>query len=199
MRLSTAGNYSEDKPNVMAWITLVVGTIMGVLVTFILIVPTAQKNIRAEFEKNQLDYSSERRIKEAAVTSLEKEAELWKGKYEEVSKQLSEVVIPEYDTGMYDDLFLAVQAYLAVAAKEEPTDAELIDLAGELVKLDIARMENADAKKLVEKMQGEIFGRAAEPAYALGRQAHDDGDYEQAAVYLQGAIPVTTILENLTS
>ena len=33
MRLSTAGNYSEDKPNVMAWITLVVGTIMGVLVT----------------------------------------------------------------------------------------------------------------------------------------------------------------------
>ena len=50
---------------------------------------------------------------------------------------------------MYDDLFLAVQAYLAVAAKEEPTDAELIDLAGELVKLDIARMENADAKKLV--------------------------------------------------
>ena len=187
MRLSTAGNYSEDKPNVMAWITLVVGTIMGVLVTFILIVPTAQKNIRAEFEKNQLDYSSELRIKEAAVTSLEKEAELWKGKYEEVSKQLSEVVIPEYDTGMYDDLFLAVQAYLAVAAKEEPTDAELIDLAGELVKLDIARMENADAKKLVEKMQGEIFGRAAEPAYALGRQAHDDGDYEQAAVYLQAA------------
>ena len=74
-----------------------------------------------------------------------------------------------------------------MAAKEEPTDAELIDLAGELVKLDIARMENADAKKLVEKMQGEIFGRAAEPAYALGRQAHDDGDYEQAAVYLQAA------------
>ena len=76
---------------------------------------------------------------------------------------------------------------MAVAAKGEPTDAELIDLAGELVKLDIARMENADAKKLVEKMQGEIFGRAAEPAYALGRQAHDDGDYEQAAVYLQAA------------
>lgn len=187
MRLSTAGNYSEDKPNVMAWVTLVVGTLMGVLVTFYLIMPTARNNIRAEFEKNQLDYSSELRIKEAAVTSLEKEAELWKGKYEEVSKQLSEIVIPEYDTGMYDDLFLAVQAYMALAAKEEPTAAELIDLAGRLVELDVARMENADAKALVEKMQEEVFGRAAQPAYTLGRQAHDDGDYEQAAVYLQAA------------
>ncbi len=50
VRLSTAGNYSEDKPNVMAWVMLVVGTLVGILVTFILIVPTARKNIRAEFE-----------------------------------------------------------------------------------------------------------------------------------------------------
>lgn len=95
VRVRPAGNYMEEKPNVMAWVTLVVGALVGVLVTFFLIVPTAKKNIRAEFTKEQLDYSSELRIKEAAITSLEKEAELWKNKYEETARELSSIEIPE--------------------------------------------------------------------------------------------------------
>lgn len=186
VRLSTAGNYGEDKPNVMAWVALVVGTLMGILVTFYLIVPTARKNIRAEFEKEQLDYSSELRLKEAALTSLEKEAQLWKTKYEEVQKELSEIVVPEYDKQMYDDLFLVLQDYLAMAQEEEDS-AKLLDLAGRLAELDTARMENEDAKSLTEKMKSEIFARAASPAYTLGREAHDKGAYAEAAAYLKAA------------
>lgn len=186
VRLSTAGNYSEDKPNIMAWVMLVVGTLMGILVTFILIVPTARKNIRAEFEKEQLDYSSELRIKEATLTSLEKEAQLWKTKYEEVQKQLSEIVMPEYDRQMYDDLFLVLQDYIAIEGENE-NSAEILDLAGRLAELDTARMENEDAKALTEKMKSEIFARAASPAYTLGREAHDNGAYAEAAAYLKAA------------
>jgi len=186
VRLSTAGNYGEDKPNVMAWVALVVGTLMGILITFYLIVPTARKNIRAEFEKDQLDYSSELRLKEAALTSLEKEAQLWKTKYEEVQKELSEIVVPEYDKQMYDDLFLVLQDYLAMAQDEEDS-AKLLDLAGRLAELDTARMENEDAKSLTEKMKSEIFARAASPAYTLGREAHDNGAYAEAAAYLKAA------------
>ncbi len=187
MRLETPGNYSEDKPNIMAWVTLVVGALLGVLVTFFLIVPNAQKNIRNEFEKEQLDYSSELRIKEAAITSLEKEAELWKTRYEETQRELSGIVVPEHDVEMYNDLFLALQNYLVVSVKEDATVNELIELAGQLSELDTERMDNADAKALVQKMQNGIENRVAEPAYTLGRQAYDDEDYEQAAIYLQAS------------
>lgn len=187
VHLEPSGNYGEDKPNVMAWVALVVGAIVGILVTFILIVPTARKNIRSEFEKDQLDYSSELRIKEAAITSLEKEAQLWKTRYEETQRELSGIVIPEYDMEMYNDLFLAVQNYLVVSVKEDATVDELIGLAGELSALDVERMENADAKELVQKMKDSISERVAEPAYTLGRQAYDDEDYEQAAMYLQAS------------
>ncbi|MDE7211658.1 MAG: tetratricopeptide repeat protein [Lachnospiraceae bacterium] len=187
MRLETPGNYSEDKPNIMAWVTLVVGALLGVLVTFFLIVPNAQKSIRNEFEKEQLDYSSELRIKEAAITSLEKEAELWKTRYEETQRELSGIVVPEYDVEMYNDLFLTLQNYLVVSVKEDATVNELIELAGQLSELDTERMDNADAKALVQKMQKGIGDRVAEPAYTLGRQAYDDEDYEQAAIYLQAS------------
>lgn len=187
VRIEAPGNYSEDKPNVMAWVALVIGALVGVLVTFFLVVPNAQRNIRNEFEKNQLDYSSELRIKEAAITSLEKEAELWKTRYEETQRELSGIQIPEYDVDMYNDLFLAVQEYLVVSVKEEATPEELFELAGKLAELDVERMENKDAKMLAQKMQGSIFDRVAEPAYTLGRTAHDDGDYGQAAMYLQAS------------
>lgn len=187
LRPAASGNYSEDKPNVMAWVALVIGALLGVLVTFFLIVPTARKNIRMEFEKNQLDYSSELRIKEAAITSLEKEAELWKTRYEETQRELSGLEIPEYDVEMYNDLFLALQEYLVVSVKEDVSPEELLELAGKLSGLDTERMDNADAKKLVQEMQRDIYDRVAEPAYTLGRQAHDDGDYEQAAIYLQAS------------
>lgn len=187
VRIGATGNYSEDKPNVMAWVALVVGALVGVLVTFFLIVPTARKNIRMEFEKDQLDYSSELRIKEAAITSLEKEAQLWKTRYEETQRELSGIEIPEYDVDMYNDLFLAVQEYLVVSVKEEVTPEELLELAAKLAKIDVERLENADAKILAQKMQEDIFDRVAEPAYNLGRKAHDEGDYGQAVMYLQAS------------
>lgn len=187
IRPTASGNYGEDKPNVMAWVALVVGALLGVLVTFFLIVPTARKNIRMEFEKNQLDYGSELRIKEAAITSLEKEAELWKTRYEETQRELSGIEIPEYDVEMYNDLFLVAQEYLVVSVKGDAAPEELLELAGRLSGLDTQRMDNADAKTLVQEMQRDIYDRVAEPAYTLGRQAHDDGDYEQAAVYLQAS------------
>lgn len=187
VRVAATGNYSEDKPNVMAWVALVVGALIGVLVTFLLIVPTAKKNIRAEFDKEQLDYSSELRIKEAAITALEKEAELWKTKYEETERELSGIVIPEYDTEMYNTLFAVLPDYLAVKDDEAADTDELLSLAKELAALDTGRMENRDARAIAEAMQKDIYDRVAEPAYTLGRKAYDNEDYVRAAEYLQAA------------
>lgn len=177
----------EEKPNVTAWVTLVVGTLIGVLVTFILIVPTARRNIRAEYDKEQLDYSSELRVKEATIASLEKEAELWQGKYEDTAKELSSIVIPEYDTAMYDGLFDILAEYLVLEHQEEPSFEQLFALAGQIAESDAERFENSEAKRIYEKLRDEVYGRVAEDAYHRGREVYDEGDYAQSGMYLKAA------------
>ena len=51
--------YREDKPNIMPYVNLILGILLGIAVTCILIVPSAKKNIRAEYDREQLDFSSE--------------------------------------------------------------------------------------------------------------------------------------------
>ena len=187
IRLAPGGGYTEDKPNVMAWVTLVVGALLGVLVTFFLIVPTARKNIRAEFDKEQLDYSSELRIKEAALTSIEKEAELWRKKYEETARELEGIHIPVYDEHAYDALFQALTTWQAISWQEEPDAEELLALAGELAAVEPERLKNAEAAALYQKLRTQVYGQIAEPAYRTGRDAYSDKDYERAVQYLQTA------------
>ncbi len=186
-RIRLAPGYTEDKPNVMAWVTLVVGALLGVLVTFFLIVPTARKNIRAEFDKEQLDYSSELRIKEAALTSIEKEAELWRKKYEETARELEGINIPVYDEHAYDALFQALTTWHGLSQQEEADAEELLALAQELAAVEPARLKNANAASLYQKLRAQVYDQIAEPAYQTGRDAYSDKDYERAVQYLQTA------------
>ncbi len=179
--------YGEDKPNIIAWVALFVGALIGVLATFWLIVPTAKDNIRSEFEKEQLDYSSELRIKEAAINALEKESELWKGKYEEVERELSAIEIPEYDTHMYDSFFVALEEYHKLQQIEEPTLEQQLAVAAVLSMVDIDRMENATAKDLCDDLQEDLYELVAEPAYTSGRERYSDEEYESAKELLQAA------------
>lgn len=180
-------SYGEDKPNVIAWVALIVGALIGVLVTFLLIVPTAKNNIRAEFEKEQLDYSSELRIKEAAINALEKEVELWQGKYEESARELSTLVVPEYDTTMYDALFDAMLQYAELQKLVEPSLERQLAVAEVVKAVDADAMENANARKLYEKLKKEMYERVAEPAYTEGRERFSAENYEDARDLLLAA------------
>lgn len=184
-----AGNYTEDKPNVMAWVTLVVGALIGILVTFFLIVPNAERNIRAEYDKEHLDYSSELRIKEAAIASAKKEAELWKNKYEEAAKELSLVKVPEPEdnTATYDGLFSVLTEYLALKEQEDPSFDQLFEMAGKIYALKGKSFDNKDAQALYTQMQRDMYGLTAGESYQKGRSSYDNGDYEQSAIYLQAA------------
>ncbi len=179
--------YGEEKPNIIAWVALFVGALIGVLATFWLIVPTAKNNIRAEFEKEQLDYSSELRIKEAAINALEKEAQLWQGKYEEAAREISSIEIPEYDTKMYDGFFEALEAYGKLQRIEEPTLEQQIAVATALSTVDIDRMENTTAKELCDDLQEDLYELVAEPAYTAGRERYTDENYEGAKELLLAA------------
>ncbi len=179
--------YTEEKPNIMAWIMLVVGALVGILVTFLLIVPTVKKNVRSEYDKERLDYSSELRIKEAALTSLEKETALWKQKYEESARELSSIQIPEYDEHMYDKMFQLISNYIETVEKKEIKEEEIIELASQFNSFDPSQMQNTDAVSLYEDLKNQVYMLAKDPVYQLGRDAYSDGDYTKSASYLQSA------------
>lgn len=186
-KVSKVGAYTEDKPNVMAWVMLVVGMLLGILVTFVLIVPTAKKSIRAEYDKEQLDYSSELRIKEATITSLEKESELWKKKYEETVRQLDAIVIPEAEALDYSSLFQLLRDYLDLLAKEAPALEDYMALAQRVSAVKAEELIDADALSMYYQIKSDVYEHTAQPAYNLGREAYSDENYSDSARYLQAA------------
>lgn len=182
-----ASGYSEDKPNIIAWVALVLGAVLGVLVTFFLIVPTAKKNIRMEYEKERLDYDSEMRIKEATIHSLEMESGLWKDKYEEAEKTLLGIEIPEYDEHMYDSLFSALVKYKQLLQKEEPTLAECTAVAQAIKEVEPDRLQNQEARALYEAVRTDVYALVAEPSYNEGRVKFSEDDYKEARDLLYNA------------
>lgn len=187
VRIAPTSNYTEDRPNVMAWITLVAGVLVGILVTFLLLVPNAKKSIRAEYEKQQLDYSSELRVKEASISALEKEKELWKSKYEETDKELSSIVIPEYDEEMYRDLFVLAAKYVAVNRDGAMTDEEALAMIEALTQINTDKWVDEKAQELYSKLNEELYTAVVPKLENAGRKAYSDKDYAGCAAKLQKA------------
>ncbi len=50
-----------------------------------------------------------------------------------------------------------------------------------------ARLKNANAASLYQKLRAQVYDQIAEPAYLTGRDAYSDKDYERAVQYLQTA------------
>ena len=186
-RIAPQTRYTEDKPNIMAWVALLIGALIGVLVTFLLIVPTAKNSIRAEYNKKQLDYSSELRIKEAAIASMEKEVELWQNKYEEAAHELAGIVIPEDKTPMYDTFFSLLREYIELLGNEESDVSDMIAFAEKLAQFPQDILENADAVLLLQEMRSDLGEKLAKPAYDMGYEEYQKENYSQAIRYLQVA------------
>ncbi len=182
-----SSNYREDRPNVMAWVNLIIGAAIGVAVTFILIVPTVTLKIKNQYDSDELNYASDLKVKEASVASLEDEVDIWKQKYEEVEKASDALKEAQVDTSIYDNYFSLLKLYMQTDASVAPSAEQLDSLAGKLASADISTIDNEDAKAAFEIMKSNIAAQTAEPSFEEGKTDFDNGDYENAAKLMQQA------------
>lgn len=190
--LRAFGSYREDKPNIMVFVNLIIGVIIGIAVVYYLIVPTMENKIREEYSAQTVDYSAELSSKtstisqqEKKISSLEKRIEELAAEVEDAQKQVP--VVDEKNQTAYDGLFTALNNY-RILKQDDYTDEQLQNLALELWALSDEVLENEHAKELVTAIRNEIYPRAAKKIYKAGKKCLDENDYESAAGMLEAAV-----------
>lgn len=191
-KLVRRDSYKEDKPNVMAFVNLLIGVIIGVVVVYYLIVPTMEAGIREEYNQQKVDYSSELSTKSSTITQQEKKIKALQSQVAELEDELEaaknvEPIYIEADTEGYNNFFDVWGTYTSLTQRDY-TDEELETLALELWALDTTGIDNSYALGLVEVMRSEIYPKAARRIYKAGKSLYDEANYEQASYMLKAAV-----------
>jgi tetratricopeptide (TPR) repeat protein len=183
-------SYREDKPNIMAFINLVVGVVIGLAVTAFLVVPTL-KHRWSESNPDVVDYGAElaqMEENEKTIASLQSEKEELEHKVEQLQTQLDNIVIPEDKSILYNPLLQVTQLYLAELDKSE-RERDYLTVAEQLTTIDETKLDNEDAKALVTILRDAVYPTVARLYYKKGHdQLYNSGKYEEALEELEKAM-----------
>ena len=179
-------SYKEDKPNIMAFVNLVIGVIIGLAVMAILVVPSLKKNQKVDENQNFVDNSAGLATleeKENTISALEQDRQELEQKVTQLQTQIESMVIPEVNPELYDPLFTAARLYTDELTKKE-ADRELTGIADTLLEIDPIQYESEIALQLLNYLKEQIFPIVAEQYYEEGHDLYLDDKYEEALVIL---------------
>lgn len=182
-------SYKEDKPNVMAFVNLVIGVIIGLAVMAILVIPSLKKNKTNEDNQGYVDYSAGLATleeKEQTIKILQQDNMELEQKISQLQTQIDSIVIPEHDPKLYDSLFQAANLYLDELLKEE-RDRDLKGIADTLFAIDANTFETEAAVNLYDRLKGDTFPIVAKQYYDEGHDLYGAGKYEEALELLMKA------------
>lgn len=179
-------SYKEDKPNIMAFVNLVIGVIIGLAVMAILVIPSLKKNMTAGENQDFVDNSAGLATleeKENTISALEQDKQELEQKVEQLQTQIDGIVIPEVNSELYDPLFSAAQLYTDELAKKE-SDRDLKGIADTLLAIDTTQYESEVALQLLTYLKDAIFPTVAQQYYEDGKTLYNDSKYDEALVIL---------------
>lgn len=188
-------SYKEEKPNVRAWINLVIGAAIGVACGYFLFVPAAKQEIHQLYKTESTNTDSKISVYTAQITSLENEKKNLEDEVAQLQTQLDSIVIPEYDETMYDSLFDAFSIYMTELAKPEE-ERDMSQVASLLLNVKESALENETALKLYTTMKDSTFVQVAAAMYEEGHNQYLAGKYEDALNTLLEAYEYNSMDEN---
>lgn len=189
-KISFISSYREDKPNVMAFVNLLIGVVIGIAVVYYLVVPTMKSNIREEYDAQKVDYSQELSSKSATITQQEKKIDSLEQQVADLQDELQTIsdapVAMVAEEISYDGFFDVWKEYRTLKNKEY-SDDELEQLALDIWSLDTEGL-NDSALSIVDDLRDDIYPLAARKIYKKGKSLFDLGDYEAATGMLEAAV-----------
>ncbi len=171
--------YKEDKPNIFAFVNLILGVIIGVAVVYFLIVPTVEKRINNEYKNEYSKYSSEQSSNSNKIKGLETEKADLETKVAELQKQIDEFEKIEIDETLYDNLFTAAKQYI---------DKDKDKAAETLLKVKEGALDNAAAKSLYDFIKNDTFESMSDDLFKEGRNLYNSQKYDEALKKLNKAV-----------
>ncbi len=177
--------YKEDKPNVWAFVNLIIGVAIGIGVLFFLVVPTVKKNALEEAKKIELEYSESLSKQTANSSSLEKENKDLQNEVKKLQQQMQEYQANEVDGAIYDKLFAGIQTYLTEMAKENPNDIDYVAIADSVSTINPDQLDVAAAKDIYDQIKNASFVQASQLLYNQGHDQYSARKYDEALKLLE--------------
>lgn len=181
-------SYREDKPNIIAYINLVIGVIIGLAVMAFLVIPSIKKNQNLNNNTDYVDYSSglaKQEETEKTINELTNANTDLKAQIEELQEQIDGFVVDPEDSGDYYDAFIiTVDYYMNEMAKEE-ADRDIRAMAERLSLVDESNFTTEVSTTLLNKLKGEVYPEASKLHYDLGHDLYSDGEYEASLLELE--------------
>ncbi len=182
--------FNDEKPNMLLFVNLIVGVLIGIAVVYYLIVPSKEAQIREEYSATRVDYSSELSAKTAAIAQQEKEISGLKKQVDDLKSQLDGITYDTIEIAVGDETFSsffdAWSNYNDLKSREY-TDEELTALAMDLWDLDFKGIRSKYAQDILSKMREDIYPLAAKLVYKEGKEYLDEGKIPEAVRSLSAA------------
>lgn len=175
-------SYREDKPNIMAFVNLIIGVLIGLAVAAFLILPSMKKDDVKENNQELIDYSAGLATieeKDAAIAKLQDDKDELEGTVIQLRAELEGIVIPESNPRLYDSLFGAVALYMDELAKPVE-ERQFRQIAESLRLLDTSMYESDTALQLLDRIKQNIYPGLSQEYYDSGHDLYSDSKYEEA-------------------
>lgn len=183
-------SYREDKPNIIAFVNLVIGVAIGLAVMAFLVIPTINRNKIADQNADYVDYGAglaQQQEKDNTIKTLQMENEQKEQEIEALKAQIESFVIPEDKSEAYIPLLKVLQLYLTELDKSE-RDRDLLPIADLLADIDEKQFEDETAPGLITKLREVTYPIATKAYYNKGHKLYSDEKYVDALIELEKAM-----------
>lgn len=172
--------YSEDKPNIMAFVNLIIGIIIGIAVVGFLVIPTVKNEMKEEYHNESEESNDANGKMQAQVDSLKATNETLEKKIEKLTSELESANKTISDSTSqtkvdYTQLFTAIAYY-------EVEEYEKCALA--LADIDSSTFDISQAKSLYTAMATKVYPDVVQKYYQDGRTKCNNGQYDEALTVL---------------
>jgi TolA-binding protein len=182
--------YKEDKPNIMAFINLVLGVVIGIAVMAILIIPSIKHKEATGGDTNYSDNASlvsQVHDKENTIKTLQSDKDKLNEELKKLQTQIDSTASQEDITTVYETLDAAVGQYLTELAKPA-SQRDYSALADTLAGIDDSKFKSDSSLSLIKTLRDIAYPEAAKLHYDKGHNLYSKAKYEEALTELEKAM-----------
>lgn len=175
-------SYREDKPNIMAFVNLIIGVLIGLAVGAVLILPSKRDKDIIDNNSDNVDYRAgliALEEKDATILQLKEEKDALEENLVLLRAELDAIVIPEINNKLYDPLFDISSLYMDELLKVEE-ERDFKNIAEQLRLLDTSAYESDASLQLIDRLRHIIYPVVSAQYYDTGHDFYGDAKYEEA-------------------
>lgn len=188
--VKTLSSYKEDKPNIMAFVNLVIGVMIGLAVMAFLVLPTIKKNQNNEGKNDIIDSGytlAQIQEKDNKIKELQDENTSLEEQVTDLQYQIDNIPEPEDKSLAYVSLLNAADLYFKELDKSS-SQRDFKATADLLAGVEDTKIEIEAGVSLLTALRAEVYPDIARDYYNAGYALYKNAKYEEALVDYEKAM-----------